>query len=167
MSPTSGALSVGELSSKSLQEKRFSLFGYHFVDGDFFEEMSTRDNILMLANIMNTPIDENWYEELLTFFEMNAYESARVNALSAGQRERVSLIRAFVHKPQIVLLDEPGSHLDEALQNKLKDFIMKYHEKNNATFIISSHGGFENSFFDTFIDFHADYHLSIRERENT
>lgn len=147
---------------KELQRNRFALFGYHFVDGDFFEEMSTRENILMLANIMDTPIDTDWYEELLAFFEMDTYESARVNKLSAGQRERVSLIRALVHKPKILILDEPGSHLDEVLQTKLMEFIERYHRETNATILISSHGGFANSFFDTFIDFHADYHISIR-----
>lgn len=160
--PTSGTLSIKGLSWKEIQEERFSLFGYHLVDGDFFEEMSTRDNLLMLANIMDTPINENWYNELLTYFEMEKYESSKLHELSAWQRERVSLMRAFIHEPNILLLDEPGSHLDEILQNKLRDFITRYHDEHNATLIISSHGEFEDSFFDTFINFHEDYHISLR-----
>jgi ABC-type multidrug transport system ATPase subunit len=116
----------------------------------------------MLANIMDTPIDETWYRELLEYFEMEKYELSKLSELSAGQRERVSLIRTFVHEPQIIILDEPGSHLDELLQDKLLGFIAKYHKEHHTTFVISSHGEFADSFFDTFIDFHADYHISTR-----
>jgi ABC-type multidrug transport system ATPase subunit len=160
--PTSWTLGIGKFSTEEIQKIRFSLFGYHFVSEDFFEELSTKDNVLMLAQIMDVPIDLDWYRELLEYFEIESYEHTRVTALSAGQRERVSLIRALVHKPQILLLDEPGSHLDTDLQAKLEDFVVRYHHEYWATIIISSHREFRNHFFDTFIDFHADYQISFR-----
>lgn len=162
IAPSSGTIKIGTIPLTDLEKKRFSIFGYAFVDADFFEQMNVWENIRIFSEILGAPIDTDWYSELLEYFELTEYELAPVCELSAGQRERVNLIRAFVHQPQILLLDEPGSHLDEALQSKLIRFITKYHEEHNATLIISSHGEFEDSFFDTFIDFHADYHLSVR-----
>ncbi len=160
--PTSWKIQVGELSNTQLQKERFYIFGYAFVDADFFESMHVRDNILIFPETLSLWIDMDWYGELLTYFEMKQYEYTPVWELSAGQRERINLIRAFIHKPNILLLDEPWSHLDTVLQKKLIDFITQYQEKNNATMIISSHGEFDPKFFDTFLDFHEDHHISLR-----
>ncbi len=167
LQPTSWKIQIGNLSEIELQKERFHIFGYAFVDGDFFESMSVRDNILIFSETLSLQIDKDWYKELLAYFEMEGFEHVSLQKLSAGQRERINLIRAFVHKPKILLLDEPGSHLDKLLQKKLIEFITRYQKVHNATLIVSSHGGFDPAFFDTFFDFHEDHHLSLRASENS
>ncbi len=112
-------------------------FGYSFVGGPFFEEMSVRENILFLEFFTAITIDRDFYEELLDIFEIKSLENHSVKNLSAGQRERVNMVRAFVHKPKIVILDEPGSNLDARLFEKIFQFLKN--QKNSAICIATHH----------------------------
>lgn len=77
------------------------------MDGPFFEQLSVRENIFFLEHFTDIHIDEKYYQYLLSYFELDDFEDVPVIRLSVGQRERVNLIRACVHRPKIVLLDEP------------------------------------------------------------
>lgn len=102
--------------------------------------MNLEENISIFPNLNHITIDPDWYKELLEIFEMTDLTGVPVSKLSAGQRERVGLMRAFIHKPTVLILDEPGSHLDPRLQEKLGKFLEDYQKAYNATLIVSSHG---------------------------
>jgi NitT/TauT family transport system ATP-binding protein len=68
-------------------------FGYWLIDGPFFETLSVKENIFLLENFANSKIDRKYYRELLEYFELETYEMMSLISLSAGQRERVNLIR--------------------------------------------------------------------------
>lgn len=114
-------------------------FWYAFVWGPFFEEMSVRDNILFLSVFSNVDIDLAKYDEMLEFFEMKKFENSLVKSLSVGQRERVNIIRAFVHNPRVIILDEPGSNLDDRLFQKLFQFFQKEKKSWKNAIIIATH----------------------------
>lgn len=73
---------------------------------------------------------KNGYAELLTEDGQN---------LSSGQRQLISLARAFFGNPAIVVMDEPDSHLDQASQEHLLTLIDEIREKRSSTLIIASH----------------------------
>lgn len=66
---------------RALDDRQKS-FGYAFIDGPFFEEMSVHDNILFLEQFANVKIDRDYYRELLELFEMQKYEKKLVRELS-------------------------------------------------------------------------------------
>lgn len=58
---------------------------------------------------------------------------------SAGNKQKIGIISAMIHHPQILILDEPFNFLDPSSQSIIKHLLKKYNEEHNATVIISSH----------------------------
>ncbi|MBQ7553871.1 MAG: ABC transporter ATP-binding protein [Bacteroidaceae bacterium] len=58
---------------------------------------------------------------------------------SAGNKQKIGIISAMLHHPQLLILDEPFNFLDPTSQSIIMHLLKKYHEENNATVIISSH----------------------------
>jgi len=90
------------------------------------------ENILFLESFSSIEIERAYYQELIEYFEISELTGRSARTLSVGQRERTNIVRAFVHQPKIVILDEPGSNLDEALFQKTFAFLEKQ-ARENAT----------------------------------
>ncbi|AFI04567.1 ATP-binding cassette domain-containing protein [Helicobacter cetorum] len=61
------------------------------------------------------------------------------NELSGGQAQRVGIVRGIIHKPELILLDEPFSALDSSNRKNLQDLIKDMHTHSQATFIMVTH----------------------------
>mgnify|MGYP001091057628 CR=1 FL=1 len=86
--------------------------------------------------------DSDYYStlnELVDLLDVKNKINLQVRRLSLGERMKMEIIAALLHRPSIVLLDEPTLGLDIISQNKIRDFIKYYNKKYNATFIITSH----------------------------
>ena len=86
--------------------------------------------------------DSDYHEtlnELVNLLDVKNKINLQVRRLSLGERMKMEIIAALLHRPSIVLLDEPTLGLDIISQNKIRDFIKYYNKKYNATFIITSH----------------------------
>ena len=59
--------------------------------------------------------------------------------MSSGQKTRVSLAKALINKPQILLLDEPTASLDPVVSEYLRNFIQEYKKENSISVLFSSH----------------------------
>jgi ABC-2 type transport system ATP-binding protein len=77
--------------------------------------------------------------ELVEILEVEDLLKTQVRKLSLGQRMRLELVAALLHKPKVLFLDEPTIGLDVIAQSKVRDFIYEYRLKNNATIILTSH----------------------------
>jgi len=129
----------GVIEYNSVLSPRERWFGYAFIDGPFFETLSVRENIFLLENFSGVKIDREYYRELLEYFEIESLESTPLISLSAWQRERVNCIRAHIHKPKVIILDEPGSNLDNHLFEKILSFFEKNIQQNHTSYVIVSH----------------------------
>lgn len=76
--------------------------------------------------------------ELLVNFELSRYEHFKIDALSGGNKQRVLIARAMLHKPALILLDEPTVGLDPDIRKKLWDMI-KQLKKEGVTIILTTH----------------------------
>lgn len=101
--------------------------------------MTTRENILFLEDFSDILIDMKKYEEMMEFFGMKKFENTPVKNLSIGQRERTNIIRAFVHNPKVVILDEPGSNLDDMNFEKLFTFLEQQKNTGDTLICIATH----------------------------
>lgn len=77
--------------------------------------------------------------ELVELLEVQNLLTIPVRRLSLGQRMRLELVAALLHKPRLLFLDEPTIGLDVVGQQKLRDFIFDYNRKFGATIMLTSH----------------------------
>jgi len=110
--------------------------GYVFQDYALFPNMTVKEN---LWYALQNSQDPGIISELLDIIELENLSNRKSGTLSGGQKQRVSLARALVGQPDILLLDEPLSALDEGIRSKLQDYILRVHEKYNLTTILVSH----------------------------
>lgn len=82
---------------------------------------------------------EETLNELTELLDAKKFINIQVRRLSLGQRMRVELIAALLHKPKILFLDEPTLGLDLVAQARMRDFIYDYNRKYEATILLTSH----------------------------
>lgn len=82
---------------------------------------------------------EESLKELLDLLEVGKLINTPVRKLSLGQRMRMELVAALIHRPKVLFLDEPTIGLDLIAQQKVRDFIYEYNKKYEATILLTSH----------------------------
>jgi osmoprotectant transport system ATP-binding protein len=141
--PTTGWIEIdGEkLTREKLPEFRRRM-GYVIQSGDLFPHLTARRNILLVAQQLRLEMDEmtERMEELcvLTRFSTSLLDRYPLE-LSGGEQRRVSLIRALMLKPDILLLDEPMGALDPMVRAGLLKDLRTLFERLNETVILVTH----------------------------
>jgi ABC-2 type transport system ATP-binding protein len=78
-------------------------------------------------------------DELVELLELGEHLSVPVKKLSLGQRMRAELAAALLHRPRLLLLDEPTIGLDVVMQKKVREFVREYNRRTGATIMLTSH----------------------------
>ena len=88
-------------------------------------------------------IDDKIYNQVLNemvdLLDVKDKLHTQVRRLSLGERMKMEIIASLLHRPKIIMLDEPTLGLDVISQSKIRKFVKYYNEQYNATFIITSH----------------------------
>lgn len=106
-----------------------------------FEYMSAFKNLKMLNEISENKISDDEIRIWLKNFDLNPHDKRSIKKYSLGMCQKVSLIQAFMNKPDLIILDEPTNALDEASIEYLKKIITEVNKNSKTTFIIASHDG--------------------------
>ena len=91
-----------------------------------------------IYNLSETEYDKT-LNELVNYLDVKDKLNVQVRRLSLGERMKMEIIAALLHKPKIILLDEPTLGLDVISQSKIRDFVKYYNKKYKTTFVITSH----------------------------
>ena len=85
---------------------------------------------------------ENLYERINDIshdLDIKSFFDRRTGELSSGQKNRVSLAKSLINKPEILLLDEPTASLDPDIGDFIRSYIQEYKTKNKITVLLASH----------------------------
>lgn len=105
-----------------------------------YGNMSVHDYLSFFADLYKVKDKENRIDSLLSYLNLNIsdFKNKKLKAFSKGMKQRVSIARALLHDPEILIMDEPASGLDPAGIKEIRDIIYKQ-KQEGKTIIISSH----------------------------
>lgn len=108
-----------------------------YLSGDFsaYEKM-TGQQFLDYMSDLQRPKRKTYVDELTAMFQFGV--SKRIGDLSKGNRQKLGIIQAFMHEPDVLILDEPTDGLDPLMQENFYNLVATT-KKRGATFFISSH----------------------------
>jgi ABC-type sulfate/molybdate transport systems ATPase subunit len=107
--------------------------------GMVFQDYALFPHLSVLANVMYPSGDRRRALELLELTRMSAHAAHFPRELSGGQKQRAALARALAREPDLLLLDEPLSALDEELREELGDEILNIQRRTGITALMVSH----------------------------
>ncbi|TKK69846.1 ATP-binding cassette domain-containing protein [Ilyomonas limi] len=110
--------------------------GFVFQEYALFPHMTVQQNLQFAAGKNG---DKSYIDKLLHLVKMEAFIHAKPSQLSGGQQQRIALIRALVRKPQLLLLDEPLSALDDAMRHELRTELYHIQQQLQITTLLVSH----------------------------
>ena len=133
----SGEIKVNGYDTKKQFEKAMECIGAIVENPDLYKYMSGIDNLRLHARIRN--IDEKRIKEVLELVELKGREKDKVGKYSLGMKQRLGLALTLLHKPKVLILDEPTNGLDPAGIKKLRDILKEISHKEGVAVFVSSH----------------------------
>jgi ABC-type Fe3+/spermidine/putrescine transport system ATPase subunit len=122
---------------------------FHLIPGEDFMKYLPQDFDLMPyitveenigKNISSLdPNKQNRIKELLEVVDMSSFLKTKVKNLSGGQKQRVAIAKVMAKEPEVLLLDEPFSHIDNFRKNKLRRNLFRYLKLKNILCIVATH----------------------------
>jgi len=145
--PTTGKViiddeDVGKLNKNQLAEIRNRKIGFIFQSFNLIPVLNVYENIEMVFMSWKNFTKEEIYKRITLLIEevgLKEYLKHKPGELSGGQMQRVSIARALVTKPQVVLADEPTANLDSKTSKKILEIMVDLNKTHNTTFIFSTH----------------------------
>lgn len=144
--PTSGAVTVcgselTKMDDNQLSAYRRKKIGFIFQYYNLIPVLTVEENILLPLNLDNTPPDEKHLAELLELTGLSKRRDSFPHELSGGQQQRVAFARALIHKPQVILADEPTGNLDSKNSREIISILKNSIKKYNQTLVLITHDG--------------------------
>jgi lipoprotein-releasing system ATP-binding protein len=133
---------VASLDDAALTRLRGCSLGFIFQFHHLIPSLTARENVMMPLAIeqgRTTAEARRRAEEMLAAVGLESKASSRASQLSGGQQQRVAIARALVHRPPLVLADEPTGNLDTRTAGEIFDLMRRVHSELGTTFLLVTH----------------------------
>ena len=132
---------INALSKKELARFRNKNIGFVFQFHHLLPEFTALENVCIPGYLSNTPKKEveERAAELLEMLGLKDRINHKPSELSGGEQQRVSVARALINNPSVILADEPSGNLDSQNAEELHNLFFSLRDKFNQTFVIVTH----------------------------
>ncbi len=139
LKPDIGEIMINGYSIHKDPLKIKSMIGYLPEEPNLYERFKAKDLLKYFAELYGVSKEDidGRIDELLELVGMTDRRDDRINTFSKGLRQRISVARALIHNPDIIILDEPTMGLDPATANSIRNFISDL--KGQKTMILCTH----------------------------
>jgi lipooligosaccharide transport system ATP-binding protein len=138
---TGGNLLVENFDVRKNEREIRALIGVVPQENNLDPDLNVRENLLIYSRYFRLPKDfsEARTDELLNFIRLSEKSSAKVEHLSGGMKRRLVIARALLHRPKILLLDEPTTGLDPNVRQEIWEKLEELRRTENLTIVLSTH----------------------------
>lgn len=139
LSPTSGDV---HYFGKELFKNRETVLEYVNFSSTYTNlpwNMTVWENLMYCSYLYAIKNRRKRVEKIIEIFKLEELRKQQMGTLSAGQRTRANLAKAFLNYPKVLLLDEPTASLDPDIAKYIRDFLMEQRKEFTVSIIITSH----------------------------
>tara|TARA_B100000427_G_scaffold157637_1_gene130904 strand:- start:223 stop:954 length:732 start_codon:yes stop_codon:yes gene_type:complete len=138
--PTSGQIIIDNKNLESF--KRNDILARINFASPYIElpkKLTVRQNLEVYGRLYGIENRKERIEEISEDLDIKDFFDRQTGELSSGQKNRVSLAKSLINKPEILLLDEPTASLDPDIGDFVRTYIQSYSSKNKVTILLASH----------------------------
>jgi len=144
LKPGKGTVTINEtqiyaLSAKKLDQFRGRNIGVVFQRPHLIKSLTVFENLLLAQRLAGFDEDHKRIREVLNSLNIVEKEGVYPSQLSQGQQQRISIARAVVNRPVILIADEPTSSLDDQHTSIVMDLLKEQSESNKAVLLVATH----------------------------
>ena len=133
LSPDEGTAKILGEDCTQLTSDKFLELGIMSDNVGFYDRLSLYDNLIFFAKFHNVEI--SYLDSLLKRLKLYDDRFKKAEKLSTGMKQRMLLIRAILHSPQLIFLDEPTSGMDPTLSQIVHDLLLEIKEAGTTIFL--------------------------------
>jgi len=133
---------TSKLNDDQLSKLRNEFIGFVFQQFNLINKLTVWENILLPTIYTRKKLDFDPKEkvsQLIKRFELEGKENSYPNKISGGEQQRVTIARALINNPEIILADEPTGNLDTKTGEKIVDLLGELNRKDELTVIVVTH----------------------------
>ena len=135
-------IDITHLSKKEKNLLRKEKIGFIFQNYNLIPVLTAQENVELAINLLNQYSKEQTSKmayDILAEVGLDGLQNRKPHQLSGGQQQRISIARALVKNPRVILADEPTANLDQENATKIIELMQQMNVKYNTTFIFSTH----------------------------
>jgi putative ABC transport system ATP-binding protein len=161
-----GEVDIGSLNDTGLTELRRDRIGFVFQSFNLVPTLTAAENITLPADLAGRPVDQAWFDYLVTQLGISDRLSHRPSELSGGQQQRTACARALISRPDLIFADEPTGNLDSNASTEMLTFLRRSVDEVGQSIVMVTHDPRGASFADRVV-FLGDGHVVAELRSPT
>lgn len=143
LEPSSGTIMVRGKSLATHRTEVLGMMNFAATYASLPGNLAVEENLKFFSRLYNVPNRKQRISELLDRFQLRSMKRMRTGLLSSGEQTRLTLAKAFLNRPRLLLLDEPTASLDPDTAAQMRQEIIEQARQSQTAILWTSHNMFE------------------------